>query len=191
MEDRAMCFLNTIVLFNKVHGSNPRPGADVCSHCSNSLSCRNTEFHRATWTTAHQTWVSFSFFWSSGMGQCRGEAPKLLSGWSWACLTPQDPNSCFPHPSESLQPARVWPKPLQRNHDETFSAFKHCHVFFEQNMNFSPENRTFCCNQPLFPPVLWFPLSVLPPCWECRRLCPWKVFGTWGGENGSSYKRFC
>lgn len=74
---------------------------------------------------------------------------------------------------------------------ETFSAFNHCHVFFEQNMNFSPKNRVFLCNQPLFPAVLSFPLSVLPPCWECRSLCPWKVFGTWGGENGSSHKRFC
>lgn len=155
---------------------------------------------RATWTTGYQTLSGiprWPFPDALGQGSVGEEPPRSLSRWgrAWACLPPQNPSSCLPHPAESLQPARVWPTHTSHPKGTTVKP----------SLDLTTVRRslsriwisllrtgTFCCNKPPSPPVLWFPLAVLLPGRERWHLCPaWKVFGTWGGENGSSYKRFC
>lgn len=129
MEDRGTSFLSTVV-FNRVQSRNPRAGVDVSPTAAAPCPPGN---------------ISSRTF----------GVPRCFPGWDNAggklqsCSVPVSPHR-IPIPAFH----RACQGSAKRNHSATFSAFNHCQMFFEQNMNFSPENRTFCCNKPPSPPVL-------------------------------------
>lgn len=151
-------------LTNKVLSSNPRPGVEVFTHCSDSVSWRKDfqESHLDNLGSDFVRGSQVTFSWCSGMGQCWGESPKVVV-WVKLCLRLSHPTEFLPSTSCRALSLPGFGQPSPKDPQWNFSGFNHCQMFSEQNMSFSPENRTFCWNKLPSPPVLSFPLAGLPP----------------------------